>query len=82
MSRSVHPSMNEFLKDSKLQESKVNSTEIEFGGKTYYVDSNALEDKKVSKVFAFTDKKLLKIAKTNKGTLMFDKSQIEYILKK
>ena len=50
------------------------STEIEYKGKKFYVDSDDLENKDVVKVFAYEDPAMLKNAKTPDGkTLMFKK---------
>ncbi len=56
------------------------STSIEYMGKIYYVDSNALNRKRGS-VFAFEDPELMKVAKFRGLTLMFDVSDIKEKLK-
>jgi len=58
------------------------STEIEYKGKKFYVDSDDLENKDVVKVFAYEDPAMLKNAKTPDGkTLMFKKDDMEDLLK-
>jgi hypothetical protein len=56
------------------------STGIKYMGKTYYVDSVALNRKKGS-VFAFEDPELTTVAKFHGLTLMFDIEEIVEKLK-
>ena len=67
-------SFPDFINESK----KVQSTKVEYKGKTYYVDDSDPND---TKYFAFEDPELTKNAKTSKGTLMFKKKDIEEFLK-
>ena len=64
----------EFLNES--------STEIEFKGKKYFVDTKSLEDKTVKKLFAYEDSGLRKLVKSIDKTLMFDKKELDDKLKK
>jgi|GEM_PF-6152034 len=56
------------------------STSIEYKGKTYYVNSNALEFKS-GKAFAFEDPELTRVAKVRGKTLIFSVADIEEKLK-
>ena len=56
------------------------STSIKYMGKTYYVDSDAL-NRKSGSVFAFEDPELMTVAKFRGLTLMFDVGDIKEKLK-